>query len=135
MSFQTAMLGTLVASLYGSAQLGTAAFTIWMYLIYATFPGIFTVLPARSAECFGVDLGGVVVGVIALSDILVSFVVQLASKAFLGGLQVHYFHLFIFAACTGPLVGFVITQFFPPTPEDGERMDKLVRARCCQNAA
>ena len=76
MSFQTAMLGTLVASLYGSAQLGTAAFTAWMYLIYATFPGIFTVLPARSAECFGVDLGGVVVGVIALSDILVSFAVQ-----------------------------------------------------------
>ena len=117
-------------SLYGSAQLGAAAFTIWMYLIYATVPGIFSILPARSVECFGGDLGGVVVGIVALSDIIVAFVMEFVGKSILGGLQIHYFHLFIFAACSGPLVGFVITQFFPLTPQDRERMARLRGAQC-----
>ena len=43
--FQTGLMAVLVGTLYWTSTLGKEVFTIWMYLLYATFPGIFSILP------------------------------------------------------------------------------------------
>jgi hypothetical protein len=56
MCFQTALLGTLVASLYVTVGLGHVAFTLWMYLIYMTAPGIFAILPGDCRHNHGFSM-------------------------------------------------------------------------------
>ena len=67
---------------------------------------------------FGPELGSTVIGFTAFSDLLTVIVVFLAGKAFLHGQQRDYLHMFLFTACCGALVSFIINLFFPPTKND-----------------
>jgi len=123
--FQSLCLFSSFASLYFTAALGRAAFTLWMYFIFLTFPGIYAIIPARAAEVFGPELGSTVIGFIAFSDLLTVIVVFLAGKAFLHGQQRDYLHMFLFTACCGALVSFIINLFFPPTKNDITRKNNI----------
>ena len=52
------------------------------------------------------------------------------SKQLLHQLQINYFHLFLFSACAGPCVGFIITLFFPKTLEDQQRKKRTKEVVC-----
>ena len=43
---------------------GRAAFVLWMYVIYMTFPGIYAILPAVCTEVFGTKDGALVIGIV-----------------------------------------------------------------------
>ena len=45
--FQTGLMAVLVGTLYLTSALGKEIFTLWMYLLNATFPGIFSILPGK----------------------------------------------------------------------------------------
>ena len=110
---------------YYTVNLGQAAFTIWIYLIYMTFPGIFAMLPMKSAEVFGDRFAGAAIGCYALTDIGTAIILRIVSSNVLTGLQSDYFTYFVIAACCGPLIGFILTMFFPPTKQDEIRLDNL----------
>ena len=89
---------------------------------------------AKSSEVFGKDHAGVVVGTVALSDICTTMIIQFIGKPILTGQQIDYLHYFLWAACCGPVIGFILTTFFPITKEDQEKANRfgwrLCNLRC-----
>ena len=56
--------------------------------------------------------------------------VRIFSTLLLHGFHIDYLYYFLFAMC-GPIVGFVMTLFFPPTERDSDRMERMKRCCCC----
>ncbi|XP_037074541.1 uncharacterized MFS-type transporter YhjX-like [Pollicipes pollicipes] len=77
-NYKVAMVGvagllmTTFATLYLTSYGGKAMFFIWVCLIYMSFPGTFSVIPAEVAHTFGLQHTGVIYGMIWLSGGLVA---------------------------------------------------------------
>ncbi|KAF0308274.1 putative MFS-type transporter YhjX [Amphibalanus amphitrite] len=77
-NYRVAMLGvaglllTMFATLYLTIHGGKAMFLIWVCLVYMSFPGTFSIMPAEVAHVFGLQHAGEIYGLIWLSGGLVA---------------------------------------------------------------
>merc|ERR1711974_372911 len=67
------------ATTYG----GKITFIIWIWAIYATFPGTYSTQPAVTTQTFGHKYGGTIYGFLFTSDILNNLLVGTLSRALL----------------------------------------------------
>eukprot|EP00094_Tigriopus_californicus_P006929 TCALIF_06671-PA protein Name:"Protein of unknown function" AED:0.04 eAED:0.04 QI:0/0.66/0.75/0.75/1/1/4/64/478 len=124
-SFMMVILGIAIGTLYITTLLNEIWFVLWMHAIFLNMQGIFAVIPAKSNEIFGETYGGVVVGTTALSDIIVTGMIELFGSLLLTGLQINYLHYFLFV-CIGPTIGLFCTLFLPATEEDQKRLNRML---------
>merc|ERR1719422_2452961 len=128
-SYKTAMLlvtsslTLLVSILPLTWYLGTAAFTLFIWSIYFTFPGTYSTMPAVTTQTFGHKYGGTIYGFLFTSDIVNNLLVGALSRTVLaaGG----WTGFFLCLASFG-LLAFLITCFFPANPEPGPRPQRSV---------
>ena len=85
---------------------------------------------ARCTEVFGERFGGTVIGTVALSDLVTTAVIRVASKLILGGQQKDYLYYFLFAAFCGPAIGFLVTMITPNTQNDIAKKKAILK--CCK---
>lgn len=116
-------LTVLVATFPLTSVLGMAAFAIWVWSIYFTFPGTYSTMPAVTTQTFGHKYGGTIYGFLFTSDIVNNLLVGSLSKTVLG--HVGWTGFFLCLAFFG-LIAFTITCFFPANPEPGPRPQKTV---------
>jgi len=128
-SYKTSMLlvsgclTLLVSSLPLTSTLGMAAFTVWVWAIYFTFPGTYSTMPAVTTQTFGHKYGGTIYGFLFTSDIVNNLLVGALSRTVLGlGGWTGFFLCLAFFG----LAAFIITCFFPANPEPGPRPQKTV---------
>jgi len=118
MTVETICLTLLVSSLPATIYGGKIAFTIWIWAIYATFPGTYSTQPAVTTQTFGHKYGGTIYGFLFTSDIINNLLVGTLSRTLLtyGG----WIGFFLCLALFG-LIAFIITCFFPVDPCPGPR--------------
>jgi len=118
MTMETVCLTLLVATLPATSQGGKLAFTVWIWAIYATFPGTYSTQPAVTTQTFGHKYGGTIYGFLFTSDIINNFLVGALSRTLLtyGGWVGFFLCLAVFG-----LFAFIITCFFPKDPCPGPR--------------
>merc|ERR1719420_54747 len=123
MTVETVCLTLLVSTLPATAYGGKITFIIWIWAIYATFPGTYSTQPAVTTQTFGHKYGGTIYGFLFTSDIINNLLVGALSRTVLaaGG----WTGFFLCLASFG-LLAFLITCFFPANPEPGPRPQRSV---------
>ncbi len=53
MTLETVLLASLISTLTFTSSLGKAAFAVWIWAIYFTFPGTYSTQPAVTTQTFG----------------------------------------------------------------------------------
>jgi len=121
MTVETVCLTLLVSSLPATAYGGKITFIIWIWAIYATFPGTYSTQPAVTTQTFGHKYGGTIYGFLFTSDIINNLLVGTLSRALLtyGGWVGFFLCLSVFG-----LIAFIITCFFPVNPAPGQRQPR-----------
>lgn len=118
MLLETVLLTLLVSTLPLTMAMGRVGFMIWIWAIYFTFPGTYSTQPAVTTQTFGHKHGGTIYGFLFTSDIINNFLVGALSRTVLGtGGWVGFF----LVLATFGLLAFLITCFFPASPEPGPR--------------
>merc|ERR1719427_2140320 len=89
MGVEMVLLTILVSTLSTTSVLGKVGFTIWIWAIYATFPGTYSTQPAVTTQTFGHKYGGTIYGFLFTSDIVNNLLVGVLSKLLIenGGYQ------------------------------------------------
>merc|ERR1719334_1942099 len=118
MTVETVFLTLLVASLPSTTYGGKIAFTVWIWAIYATFPGTYSTQPAVTTQTFGHKYGGTIYGFLFTSDIVNNLLVGALSRTLLsvGGWTGFFVTLSAFGA-----VALGVTALFPANPSPGPR--------------
>merc|ERR1719507_376187 len=70
MGVEMVLLTILVSTLSTTSLLGKVGFTIWIWTIYATFPGTYSTQPAVTTQTFGHKYGGFIYAFLFSSDII-----------------------------------------------------------------
>jgi len=118
MLLETVLLTILVSTLPLTMAMGRMGFMIWIWAIYFTFPGTYSTQPAVTTQTFGHKHGGTIYGFLFTSDIINNLLVGALSRTVLGtGGWVGFF----LVLATFGLLAFLITCFFPASPEPGPR--------------
>merc|ERR1719384_2765019 len=109
MGVEMVLLTILVSTLSTTSLLGKVGFTIWIWAIYATFPGTYSTQPAVTTQTFGHKHGGTIYGFLFTSDIVNNLLVGVLSKSILNSMG--WMGLFLILASFGVLAC-IITRFF-----------------------
>jgi len=98
--------------------LGQVGFTVWIWAIYATFPGTYSTQPAVTTQTFGHKYGGTIYGFLFTSDIINNLLVGVLSRWLLsvGGWTGFFVTLSAFGA-----VALGVTALFPGNPSPGHK--------------
>merc|ERR550532_2355079 len=118
MGVEMVLLTILVSTLSTTSLLGKVGFTIWIWTIYATFPGTYSTQPAVTTQTFGHKYGGTIYGFLFTSDIINNLLVGSLSSTLLK--YWGWLGFFLVLAAFGLLV-FIITCLFPANPQPGLR--------------
>jgi len=119
MGVEMVLLTILVSTLSTTSLLGKVGFTIWIWTIYATFPGTYSTQPAVTTQTFGHKYGGTIYGFLFTSDIINNLLVGVLSRWLLsvGGWAGFFVTLSAFGA-----VALVVTASFPANPSPGHQV-------------
>ncbi|CAB4070479.1 unnamed protein product [Lepeophtheirus salmonis] len=90
-----------------------AAFAVWVWAIYFTFPGTYSTQPAVTTQTFGHRHGGRIYSFLFSSDIINNLMVATLSNKMLESYG--YLGLFMSVSSAG-IVAFIITQLYPQNP-------------------
>jgi len=118
MGVEMVLLTALVATLSTTSLLGKVGFTVWIWAIYATFPGTYSTQPAVTTQTFGHKYGGTIYGFLFTSDIINNLLVGVLSRWLLsvGGWTGFFVTLSAFGA-----VALGVTALFPGNPSPGHK--------------
>merc|ERR1719402_1029856 len=107
------LLTILVSTLSTTSVLGKVGFTIWIWAIYATFPGTYSTQPAVTTQTFGHKYGGFIYAFLFSSDIVNNLLVATLSKAIKNTFG--WLGLFLCVSSFGS-IAFVATILYPYRP-------------------
>merc|ERR1719184_220420 len=119
MTVETICLTLLVSTLPATTYGGKITFIIWIWAIYATFPGTYSTQPAVTTQTFGHKYGGTIYGFLFTSDIINNLLVGVLSRWLLstGGWVGFFVTLSAFGA-----VALAVTASFPANPSPGHQI-------------
>merc|ERR1719402_1962785 len=112
------LLTILVSTLSTTSVLGKVGFTIWIWAIYATFPGTYSTQPAVTTQTFGHKYGGFIYAFLFSSDIVNNLMVATMSKVIKE--RFGWLGLFLIVSAWG-FVALTATLLYPYRPRPGPR--------------
>ncbi len=93
---------------------------------------------AKCAEVFGSRYGGIVIGAVTLTDVILNVTIGLFSEAILGNApETRDYLLYFLIVSIGPCLAFLSIVFFPQTEQDlirSHNMKRLCRRESDTNA-
>ena len=138
MSIESVLLTLLVSTFYLTSLIGSSnisetsmttkvVYAVWVWSIYLTFPGTYSMQPAVTAQTFGPENAGKIYAFLFSSDIINNLMVAIVCDALVN--RFGYVGLFLFISMWG-IIALIATLNYPKHPNrcktlKGKRKEKL----------